>query len=116
MKNIQKLFNTVQSINQIHHSACTEAFKETILKTITDYCRLKRLLLSEKRIRIAFKLLEVSDFIHPETLWLMLREDKTPISIGCVYNNLKLMEAAGIAEALNTGSRLVLYKIKVVNH
>lgn len=116
MKNIQKLFNTAQSIGQMTQLASTDAFKETILKTINDYCRLKRLLFSEKRLWIAFKLLEVSDFIHPESLWLMLKEDNSPISIGCVYTNLKLMEAAGIAEAKNTGSRLILYKIKAADH
>ncbi|WP_316843940.1 transcriptional repressor [Pedobacter psychrodurus] len=116
MKNIQKLFNTAQSISQLPQSACTDAFKETILKTINDYCRLKRLLFSEKRLWIAFKLLEVSDFTHPESLWLMLKEDKMPISIGCVYSNLKLMEAAGIAEAQSAGSRLILYKIRAAHH
>ncbi|RLJ75064.1 transcriptional repressor [Pedobacter alluvionis] len=116
MENIQKLLNTAQTISQLPDSTCTDAFKETLLKTINDYCKLKRLAFSEKRLRIAFKLMEVSDFIHPESLWLMLKEDKTPISIGCVYTNLKLMEAAGIAEAQSAGSRLILYKIRAVHH
>ena len=116
MENIQRLFNTAQTIGQPPNLACTEAFKETLLKTIDDYCRLKRLSFSEKRLWIMFKLMEVSDFIHPESLWLMLKENKTPISIGCVYTNLKLMEAAGIAEAQSAGSRLTLYKIRAAHH
>jgi Fe2+ or Zn2+ uptake regulation protein len=116
MEKIQKSLNAAHSISQLSGSPYADLFKEEILKTINDYCRLKRLFFSEKRLWIALKLLEIRDFIHPESLWLMLKEDKTPISIGCVYSNLKLMEAAGVAEAQSAGSRLILYKIRAAHH
>ena len=89
----------------------SELIKEQIIDKIRIYCRSKRMLSSEKRVSIALRLFEVKDFIHPESLWMMLKQENINVSIGCVYTNLRLMEEAGVATSRIDGNRLTLYKI-----
>ncbi|SES11652.1 transcriptional repressor [Pedobacter rhizosphaerae] len=90
----------------------TELIKEEIIDKIRIYCRSRRMLSSEKRTSIALRLFEVKDFIHPETLWMMLKKENINVSIGCVYTNLRLMEEAGVAISRIDGNRLTLYRIR----
>lgn len=110
MESIQ--LTTFNPGNQWVNTTGTACFKEILLMAINNYCRSNNMSFSEKRNVIALKLLEIGDYINPEMLWLMLKKERNPISIGCVYANLKLMRIADLAVASTEGGRITLYKIK----
>lgn len=114
MKNMP--LTTFNTTNQWVNNTPVECYKERLIMAIKNYCRSNNMAFSEKRLVIALKLLEIGEFISPEVLWLMLKKESNPISIGCVYANLKLMKSADLAVTATEGGRITLYKIKSSHH
>jgi len=114
MKNMP--LTTFNPTNQWVKTAPTGCFKQKLIIAIKNYCRSNNMAFSEKRQVIALKLLEIGEFISPEVLWLMLKKESNPISIGCVYANLKVMKGADLAVTTTEGGRITLYKIKSSHH
>ncbi|WP_443943469.1 transcriptional repressor [Pedobacter sp. AW1-32] len=82
-----------------------------ILHKIAAYCKQNNLLFLPKRFLIAEKLCMQKRYITAEDLFLELKKDNCPISISCVYLNLKTLAKANLLIVQTDKNGLTHYRI-----
>lgn len=79
---------------------------------VKQYCLENGLVCTSNRLLVASKLEELDRYEGAVSLWLLLKQERHPISINSVYLSLKLLAKAGLTSVRKTSSKQWEYRIK----
>jgi len=105
-----KLNNPLSNVNAQIAALDLQNPANAFLNKIAGYCKQNNLLFSSKRLLIAEKLCNQNRFLTAEALFLALKNDRCPISISCVYMNLKTLVKANLVCSKTDKNGLTHYR------